>query len=97
MAEEFFNKYVQISEKRNIVIATSVYCFDQKFHETKPYFKDRFLNTGKITYIFYEIVNYILIDECEGIKFLKDIKSIFQRKNHMEIILLMSIQIIIMN
>ena len=65
LAEKFFNIYVQISEKRNIVIATSVYCFDQKFHETKPYFRDRFLNTGKITYIFDEIVDYILTDECE--------------------------------
>ena len=65
LAEEFFNQYVQISEKKNIVIATSVYCFKQKYHETKPYFKDRFLNTGGITFIFEDIVEYILKDECE--------------------------------
>ena len=64
LAEEFFNEYVKISEKKNIVIATSVYCFKQKYHETKPYFKDLFLNTGGITFIFDDIVDYILKDEC---------------------------------
>lgn len=59
LAEEFFNEYVKISEKKNIVIATSVYCFNQKYHETKPYFKDLFLNTGGITFIFDDIVDYI--------------------------------------
>ena len=65
LAEEFFTQSVQISEKKNIVIATSVYCFRQNYHETKPYFKDRFLNTGGITYNFDDIVKYILKDECE--------------------------------
>ena len=73
LAEEFFNEYVKISEKKNIVIATSVYCFNQKYHETKPYFKDLFLNTGCITFIFDDIVDYILKDECgwSNIKSLK--------------------------
>ena len=73
LAEEFFNEYVKISEKKNIVIATSVYCFNQKYHETKPYFKDLFLNTGGITFIFDDIVDYILKDECgwSNIKSLK--------------------------
>ncbi len=38
LAEEFFNRYVQLSEKKNIIMATSVFCFNKKFHETKPYF-----------------------------------------------------------
>ena len=64
LAEEFYNEYVKISEKKNIVIATSVYCLNQKYHETKPYFKDFFLNTGGISFIFDDIMNYILKDEC---------------------------------
>ena len=64
LAEEFFNEYVKISEQKNIIIATSVYCYRQKYHETKPYFKDVFLNTGGITFIFDDIINYILKDEC---------------------------------
>ena len=64
LAEEFFNQYVKLSEEKNIVIATSVYCFRQKYHETKPYFKDIFLNTGSISFIFENIVEYILKDEC---------------------------------
>ena len=64
LAEHFFNEYVKISEEKNIVIATSVYCYKQKYHETKPYFKDAFLNSGKITFIFDDIIEYILKDEC---------------------------------
>ena len=65
LAEEFFNEYVKISEQKNIIIATSVYCYRQKYHETKPYFKDVFLNTGGISFIFDDIINYILKDECQ--------------------------------
>jgi len=64
LAEEFFNSYVKISEEKNIILATSVYCLKQKYHEQKPYFKDTFLNTGGITIIFDKIINYILKDEC---------------------------------
>ena len=64
LAEEFFNSYVKISEEKNIILATSVYCLNKKYHETKPYFKDAFLNTGGITIIFDKIINYILKDEC---------------------------------
>ena len=73
LAEEFFNEYVKISEKKNIVIATSVYCFNKKYHETKPYFKDLFLNTGAISFFFDDVVNYILKDECgwDNIKSIK--------------------------
>ena len=65
LAEEFFNRYVQLSEKKNIIMATSVFCFNKKYHETKPYFKDNFLNTGKISFYFCDIIEYILKDECE--------------------------------
>ena len=64
LAEEFYNEYVKITEKYNIIAATIVYCFNQKYHETKPYFKDKFLNSGGITYDFEKVVNYILSDEC---------------------------------
>ena len=64
LAEEFFNNYVKISEEKCIILATSVYCLNQKYHETKPYFKDSFLNTGEITVNFDKIKNYILKDEC---------------------------------
>ena len=63
LAEEFFNNYVKISEEKCIILATSVYCLNQKYHETKPYFKDSFLNTGEITVNFDKIKNYILKDE----------------------------------
>ena len=36
LAEEFFNNYVKISEEKCIILATSVYCLNQKYHETKP-------------------------------------------------------------
>ena len=70
LAEEFYNEYVKITEKYNIIAATIVYCFNQKYHETKPYFKDRFLNSGGITFDFEDVANYILKDECgwENIK-----------------------------
>ena len=64
LAEEFYNEYVKISEKFNIIAATIVYCFKQKYHETKPYFKDRFLNSGGITMDFDYVIDYILRDEC---------------------------------
>ena len=70
LAEEFYNEYVKITEKYNIIAATIVYCFNQKYHETKPYFKDRFLNSGGITFDFEDVANYILKDESgwENIK-----------------------------
>ena len=64
LAEEFFNDYVKISEEKCIILAISVYCLNQKYHETKPYFRDPFLNTGEITVNFDKIKNYILKDEC---------------------------------
>ena len=65
LAEEFFNEYVKITETKNVVIATTVYCFKKKYHEQKPYFLDKFLNSGGIAFNFEEVVNYILKDECE--------------------------------
>jgi hypothetical protein len=64
LAEEFYNKYVKITEKYNIIPASIVYCFKQKYHEKKPYFKDNFLNSGGITCNFEYVVNYIFKDEC---------------------------------
>ena len=64
LAENFFNEYVQLSEKKNILAATTVYCFNQKLHEEKPYFKDKFLNPGGVTKYFDEVIEYILRDEC---------------------------------
>jgi len=68
LAEEFFNEYVKISETKNVVISTTVYCFKKKYHEQKPYFLDKFLNSGGITYNFNDVVDYILKDECEWAK-----------------------------
>ena len=65
LAEEFLNEYVKISETKNVIISTTVYCFKKKYHEQKPYFQDRFLNSGGIAFNFKDIVNYILKDECE--------------------------------
>ena len=64
LAEEFYNEYVKITEKFNIIAATIVYCFQRKYHETKPYFKDSFLNSGGITFDFEDVINYILKDVC---------------------------------
>ena len=64
LAEEFYNEYVKITEKYNIIASTIVYCSRQKYHETKPYFKDKFLNSGGITNYFDYVANYILNDEC---------------------------------
>ena len=63
LAEEFYNEYVKITEKYNIIAATTVYCLNQKYHEKKPYFKDKFLNSGGITFDFENVVNYIKKDE----------------------------------
>ena len=48
LAESFYNEYLIASQKYNIIADTIVYCFRQKYHETKPYFKDNFLNSGGI-------------------------------------------------
>ena len=64
LAEEYYNKYVKLTEEYNIISASVVYCFKKKYHETKPYFKDKFLNSGGITFSFEEAANYILKDEC---------------------------------
>ena len=64
LAEEYYNEYVKITEKYNIIAASIVYCYKQKYHETKPYFKDKFLNSGGITCDFEYVANYILNDEC---------------------------------
>ena len=65
LAEEYFTEYVKLSEIKSIVAANIVFCFNIEFHQTKPYFKDQFINSGKIAFVFEEIVNYILKDECE--------------------------------
>ena len=63
LAESFYNEYVKISEKYNTIANTTVYCFKQKYHESKPYFMDKYLNSGGITDNFKNVVNYILKDE----------------------------------
>ena len=65
LAENFFNSYLIIAEKYNVIADTIVYCYNQKYHETKPYFMDKFLNPGGITIDFENVVNYILKDECD--------------------------------
>jgi len=64
LAESFYNEYLIASQKYNIIADTIVYCFRQKYHETKPYFKDNFLNSGGITSNFKDVVKYILKDKC---------------------------------
>ena len=64
LAESFYNEYLIASKKYNIIADTIVYCFRQKYHETKPYFKDNFLNSGGITSNFENVVKYILKDKC---------------------------------
>ena len=63
LAEIFYNEYLIATKKYNIIADTIVYCFKQKYHETKPYFKDSFLNSGGITSNFENVVKYILKDE----------------------------------
>ena len=53
-----------MTEKYNIIAASIVYCLHPIYHEMKPYFKDKFLNSGGVTCDFEEVVNYILKDEC---------------------------------
>ena len=65
LAESFFNSYLIIADKYNVIADTIVYCYNQKYHETKPYFMDKFLNPGGITLDFENVVNYILKDECD--------------------------------
>ena len=36
LAESFFNSYLLIAEKYNVIADTIVYCYNQKYHETKP-------------------------------------------------------------
>ena len=63
LAEEYYTEYIKLIEEYNIFSANIVYCMRQKYHETKPYFNDAFLNTGKITTNFEDVVDYILKDE----------------------------------
>ena len=63
LAESFFTEYVKIAEKYNIIADTLVYCLRQKYHETKPYFNDPFLNAGGITKHFKNVVDYILKEQ----------------------------------
>ena len=65
LAEEFFTVYAKETQKINIIAATIVYCFNQKYHENKPYYLDPFLNPGKITNNAQSVVEYILKDECD--------------------------------
>ena len=63
LAEDFYNKYVEKTEKYNYFASTIVYCLNQEYHKTKPYFKDKFLNSGGITSDFEYVANFILKDE----------------------------------
>ena len=65
LTEEFFTVYAKETQKINIIAATIVYCFNQKYHENKPYYLDPFLNPGKITNNAQIVVDYILRDECD--------------------------------
>ena len=77
LAEEFYNEYVKFVDTTNIISANIVYCMNQKFHERKPYFKDNFLNPGKITTNFDEVLDYILKNEFDW----KKIKEDYQEYN----------------
>ena len=77
LAEEFYNEYVKFVDMTNIISANIVYCMNQKFHERKPYFKDNFLNPGKITTNFDEVLAYILKNEFDW----KKIKEDYQEYN----------------
>ena len=70
LAEAFYNEYVKITEKYNIIASTIVYSYNQKYHETKPYFKDKFLNSGGVTSDFEYVLYYILKDES-GWRYIK--------------------------
>ena len=64
LAEEFFIEYNKITLDYPIIAATIVYCYNQSYHEKKPYFLDPFLNPGKIVSLDYKIIEYIELDEC---------------------------------
>lgn len=64
LAENFFNIYVKKSLEIPIIVATIVYCYKQKYHESKPYYLDPFLNPGKIVSTYPEVIEYIKTDEC---------------------------------
>ena len=65
LAESFYKEYVKISDKYNTIANTTVYCLNKKYHQSKPYFKDNYLNSGGITINFENVVDYILKDECD--------------------------------
>lgn len=64
LAEAFYSEYVKTLEKYNIIAASIVYCYHPIYHEMKPYFQDKFLNSGGVTCDFEKVVSYILKDEC---------------------------------
>ena len=74
LAEEYFSEYVKNSEKYNILAASIVYCLHPIYHEMKPYFEDKFLNSGGVTCDFETVINFILKDECN----LKKIHQIYK-------------------
>ena len=80
LAEEFYKEYVKITEKYNIIASITVYCMNQKYHETKPYFKDKFLNAGGITFDFEYILNYLEKDECGWENILQNYKAYIPAK-----------------
>ena len=77
LAEEFYTEYVKFIDDYNIISANIVYCMNQEYHEKKPYFKDNFLNTGKITVNFDEVIEYILKNEYNW----ENIKQNYQEYN----------------
>ena len=80
LAESFYNAYLVAANKYNIIADTIVYCLRQKYHETKPYYMDKFLNSGGITLDFDNVVNYILKDECDWANIEKKYKEYIPEK-----------------
>ena len=80
LVENFFNEYAKLSEKKNIVAATAVYCFNQTYHEQNPYFRDKFLNSGGITIFFDEAIEYVLRDEYNWEEILQRFKGYIPEK-----------------
>ena len=82
LAESFYKEYIKIAEKYNTIANTTVYCLKQKYHETKPYFMDKYLNPGGISVDFEKVLNYILKDECDWANIEKRFKKYIPKEEN---------------
>ena len=58
LAEKFFDNYNLLTHT-NIIAATIVFCLKKKFHSSKPYANDLYLNPGGVVVKFKEVIKYI--------------------------------------